>query len=195
MSPITATRQAEISSAIDAIRANLSKGVSVETLNRAKAELMALAMRADLFSFEAYPLPTDDKPDNTYLIHCDDDGAYALYVNAGLPEQSYPPHDHGGAWAIVAGVTGKERHGVYVRNGETATAAGQVLGEPGTAISMLPDGIHSINAEGPDALLHLHLYATTFETQGIRSQYDLESGSRRQFKFEDTETILDARGR
>ena len=78
--------------------------VSVQNLEQGKARLIALAARDDLFTFSEFPLPEDDSMECSYLIHEYEDGCYSLYVNSGAAHQHYAPHDHGDAWAIIAGV-------------------------------------------------------------------------------------------
>lgn len=80
--------------------------VAVASLETAKAALLQLCIRTDLFNFEEFPLP-EEGVERTCLIHEDAEGRYALYVNCGLPGQASHPHNHGGSWAIVAGVIGR----------------------------------------------------------------------------------------
>ena len=70
----------------------------------------------------------------SYLLHEAPDGGYALYVNSGAPHQYYAPHDHGTAWAIIAGVRGRERHQLYLRRGADEPGEGPLVkkGEPTT---------------------------------------------------------------
>ena len=111
-----------VDAAINDIRDIMESGPTIENLNRAKAILIELASHTNLFTHELFPLPDDDSMENSYLIHEFDDGSYSLYVNAGAPHQYYAPHDHGDAWAIIAGVRGRERHQLYLRRPD---------GEPG----------------------------------------------------------------
>ena len=96
-----------VSEAMNGIRAIMEVGLSVENLERSKARLIELAAQKHLFTFEDFPLPDDDAMECSYLIHEYEDGSYALYVNSGAPHQYYAPHDHGDAWAIIAGVRGR----------------------------------------------------------------------------------------
>ncbi len=198
MSTKTARRQA-VQGAIGQIKDIMAAGVTVETLEAAKAVLMALCDKAALFPRDDFPLPGDGETERTFLIHEDADGGFALYVNSGLPGQTARPHDHGGSWAIVAAIDGKERHRLYLEDKEGAGSGAENLRQmaeivvrPGTAVSLLPEGIHSIHAENTP-LLHLHLYGKGFPHQEERREFDLESGTVHRFKLEDMAFIEDAR--
>jgi len=193
-------RKSEIADSIERIKDALWDGINLESLNKAKAIMLQLASRKDLFRWTDFPVPNDEEIYRTFLVHQEEGGAYSLYVNSSLPGQLSPPHDHGGSWAIVAAVEGEELHRVYKQtNSETSsnkspiTLAGEILVRPGNAISLLPDGIHSIHAESDAPLLHLHLYGMGFEYQGERSEYDLEAGEVKRFKLEDIGVVEDAR--
>lgn len=192
-------RNRAVSEAIEDIRTIMDSGPSLANLNRGKARLIALAARQDLFSFEDFPLPADDAMECSYLIHECGDGSYSLYVNSGAPHQYYAPHDHGDAWAIIAGVRGRERHQLYLRKspGEPGDGRlvrkGEVVVAPGEAVTMQPDGIHEVNAMDGRPLLHLHLYAKNFVRQGERWKYDLEKGEAEPFHLDELGCIIDAR--
>lgn len=186
-------RQSVIEAAIDEIRTIMAEGISIETLERAKRVLISLCERAELFPREDFPVPDGDLTERTFLLREDDDGALALYVNSGLPAQSYRPHNHGGAWAIVAAVEGSERHDLYTCEQEKLEHAGEVVVQPGTAVSMLPEGIHAIQGVGDQPLLHLHLYARNFANQAERIEFDPEAGTSHRFKLEDLGFVEDAR--
>lgn len=189
-------RDAAIAETIGKIRTLLDDGVDVPKIDAAKAELIALCARDDLFTFDAYPLPAPDSHERTYLIHCDADDRYALYVNAGTPGQTYRPHNHGVSWAIVAGVRGEETHHLYEETGDPTAPIDRKASltvAPGKAVSLLPGGIHAIAAEGEEPLLHLHLYGTRLEEQGTRTEYDEATGETFSFKLEALGDIIDMR--
>lgn len=192
-------RRREVAAAIADIRAVMASGPSLENLAGGKARLIELASDRELFSFGDFPLPGDGAMERSYLIHEDDDGGYALYVNAGAPHQRYAPHDHGNAWAIIAGVEGRERHRFYERRGGDGPGAGQIVarGEavvaPGEAVTMRPDGVHEVEAMDGEPLLHLHLYAGNFVSQGKRWKYDPETGAAEPFLLDELGSIVDAR--
>jgi predicted metal-dependent enzyme (double-stranded beta helix superfamily) len=188
-------RKAAIDEILSKIRPILDASTDVSSMNQAKEHLMALCERSDLFNFEAFPIP-EGATEGFYLIHEDEDGRYALYVNAGLPGQTSKPHDHAGHWAIVAAVQGEETHRLFERD-ETRTPPIRHMGtltvKPGQAVSMRPDGIHAISADGADPLLHLHFYGLAFDRQRGRREYDEETGEELYFEVPDVGEILDAR--
>lgn len=197
---IQVMRNEAIGKAISDIKQLLSKEVSVETLNAAKIVLLALAERKELFPRSDFPIPSEEQVYRTFLVHEDSDGTYALYVNSSLPEQSSRPHDHSGSWAIIVAVEGEETHQVYKTpdnprsSGEyNIKLAGKIVVKPGTAISLMPEGIHSIHAESEEPLLHLHLYGLAFQRQNNRKEYDLAENTVREFVLEDLGFIEDAR--
>ena len=195
---VKAARTEAIEQTIAEVRTIMESGTTIPALEAAKTALMSLCAMEWLFPLADFPGPTGDQTERTYLIH-EDNGEFALYVNSGGPNQSAPPHDHGGAWAIVAAISGEETHRLYVDDAsgdETRPPAVRQVAElvvkPGTAVSMLPDGIHSIHSAS-DQLLHLHLYGLSFESQLERRVYDLESGTVRRFVLEDVGFIEDMR--
>ena len=192
-------RRQAISEAITDIRAAMRSGPTLANLDRGKAWLIALAAHQDLFTFDDFPLPTDDAMECSYLVHEDQDGSYSMYINSGAPRQYYAPHNHGDAWAIIAGVQGRERHLLYhVRTADDPgdgplVKKGEVIVAPGEAVTMQPDGIHEVNAMDGQPLLHLHLYAKNFVLQGERWKYDLEAGTAEAFHLDELGSITDAR--
>ena len=102
------------------------------------------------------------------------------------------------AWAIVAAIEGEETHKLYqetAKGAQTIEQVAELTVQPGTAVSMLPGGIHAIEANGTTPLLHLHLYGCMFEQQSERRQFDLESGTVRTFRLEDVGFVTDVRER
>lgn len=190
-----AARKSAIETTLSDIRPILDGTMNVDAMDAAKARLIDLCARDDLFTFEDFPIP-EGETERTYLIHQDDDGRYALYVNAGRPGQSYRPHDHCGNWAIVAAVQGEETHRLFEKDETQSPPIDHkttLTVRPGHAVSMLPDGIHAISAEGTEPLLHLHLYGLSFEFQRGRSEYDEETGDVAFFEIPDIGEIIDAR--
>lgn len=194
-------RQQVIAETIDLIRAELQDEVSVATLEAAKTHLVALAQRSDLFDPQTFPLPSqspgDGPEDFTYLVHVDDDGCNALYVCTSWPGAVFGPHDHGGSWAVIAAVTGQEVHRFYDPEGPVVdgmpTQLGEVCCQPGTAVSMLPDGAHAIEAVGDQPLVHLHLYGLAFQEQGDRWRFDPSTGASGHYPLEDLSWVDDHR--
>ncbi|MEM7562116.1 MAG: cysteine dioxygenase family protein [Pseudomonadota bacterium] len=192
-------RAAAVKDSVSRIEVIMSGGVDVPALESAKQVMLELCEKSDLFPREDFPIPEEGLTERTFLIYQNNDGGYALYVNSGKPGQSSPPHDHGGSWAIVAAIDGEETHRLYVDEGSDIKAGvarvrqvTELSVKPGTAVSMMPEGIHSIHA-GEKPLLHLHLYGKSFETQTERNEYDLENAKVRRFVLEDIGFVEDAR--
>lgn len=189
-------RDAAVSQAMSGIRAILDPDVTVDRLEQAKQVLVRLCDRSDLFNHDAYPLPPGDEIESTYLIQCDDDGRYALYVSCAKPGMAYRPHNHGGSWAIIGGVQGHESHRMYAETGDPADPIDHratLMVRPGHAVSMMPDGIHAIAVEGTEPILNLHLYGHRFEDQMARSEFDEATGERFVFRLENVGEIVDLR--
>ena len=91
-----------------------------EPLRVIAAALEALALRAELFPASHFPVSAQN-PAQVYRLAEDRDGHFALYVSAGLPGKSQPPHDHT-TWAVIAGIRGNERN-VFYRRERTADPA------------------------------------------------------------------------
>jgi predicted metal-dependent enzyme (double-stranded beta helix superfamily) len=118
-----------------------------------------------------------------YLLQQDPDGRFAMYMNALNPGNDTRPHDHT-TWAVVAAIEGQELNRVYRRtdDGSRAGHATLVLDhavvvEPGRAIALLPDDIHSIHTTGDVPTRHLHMYGLALEMLDERQGFDLESGT------------------
>lgn len=193
---VKAERDVAIRDCIARIKSAFLAGVTVPALEEAKAHLMALCERRALFPRSDFPVPDEVEIERTSLIYQDDDGSYALYVNSSRPGQSSRPHDHGGSWALVAAVEGEETHRLYTHDGADIGGlqqAAELTVRPGTAVSLMPDGIHAIEAESIEPLLHLHLYGQSFPNQGERREFDPETGKVHRFHLEDLGFIEDAR--
>lgn len=196
MSADNQERDAAIAEAMAEVRAILNPGVTVDRLEQAKQSVIRLCRRADLFNHDEYPLPPDGKVESTYLVHCDPDGRYALYVSCGLPGMAYRPHNHGNSWAIVGGVQGRESHRMFRETGDATAPIDHrttLMVEPGKAVSMMPDGIHAIAVEGTKPILNLHLYGKRFEDQSERSEFDEATGEQFVFRLETLGEIVDRR--
>lgn len=186
-------RNAAVAAAIAKIRDALRNGATTRSLERAEATMLALAAQAALFPRTAFPVPDEGQTERTFLIHEDEDGRYALYVNSGRPGQHACPHDHGGAWAIVVAVEGEETHRLYRDEADTLEQIKEVLVCPGSGVVVAAGEIHSIHANSDQPLLHLHLYELSYANQGRRKAYDPQAGTVRQFVLEDVGFVEDAR--
>ena len=197
MMSVKRLRSETVGNAISEIEQIMRDGVDVTALEAAKKVMLNLCEKSELFPRYDFPIPDAEQTERTFLIHENPDGEYALYVNSGAPGQMAPPHDHGGSWAIVAAIDAEEIHRLYVEDANIGEPVklrqvAELTVKPGKAVSMLPDGIHSIHA-GNAPLLHLHLYGKNFASQSERREYDLEKQTVRRFVLEDVGFIEDAR--
>jgi rhodanese-related sulfurtransferase/predicted metal-dependent enzyme (double-stranded beta helix superfamily) len=158
-----------------------AEGVTRASLERIKAELIALASRGELF-----PAPhfanAPGRPGSIYHLAEDPDGRFALYGSAGVPGKAQPPHNHT-TWASIAGVYGDEHNVFYER-----TDAGELPGEGrlrmtheltirrGSACAMLPNDFHTIEVTSKEESLHLHLYGKTLEDLPGRITFPSSAG-------------------
>jgi len=187
-------RYAAVEAMVTEVKTQLSEGVNVHSLNLAKIELLKLCSQRHLFPRSDFPVPDEKQIERFYLVYEDKNSEYALYINSALPCQTYRPHNHGGSWAIIGAVEGEEKHSLY-RSAEDDSVEfiNEIVVKPGTAVSMLGDGIHSISAQGNAPLLHLHFYQKSFPKQGKRIEYNLDTGIAEHFFLEDLDYIIDYR--
>lgn len=183
---LTDRRKAEVAATVARVRTIVSKGVPTpQTLDKIKGALCNLAARAELFTFDEFPLPEKDSgPGNClYRISEDKDHRYALYVNASHPGKNSAPHNHT-TWAVVVGVRGAELNRLYQRVDDASIPGkGQVreVSEfsvvPGTGICFMPEDIHSIHVIGKEPILHLHMYGLGLEQLDRRIGFDTAQGA------------------
>lgn len=160
-------------------------------LSTVEIALADMAADSSLFPTATFPAPTETG-DRTYLLHQEPDGAFALYLSVGTPGATFGPHDHGGAWAAIAAVSGAEHHRLYVADDAGFRCVGEAVCEPGAPLSIASDGIHSIEPEG-SPFVHLHLYALALEHQGERRRFDPITGEERRVRLDDFSWIEDRR--
>jgi predicted metal-dependent enzyme (double-stranded beta helix superfamily) len=179
-----ATRRAAVADCIDRIRGiEDAQGVNRAALEAIKAELLALAAKAELFpTAEFLPPANGEKGANRYLLQEDEDGRFALYLNSLNPGNESKPHDHT-TWACVVAVDGQEFNRVYERLDDGRAQARcalrlreEVMVEPGRGISLMPDDIHSIHTTGKVPTRHLHMYGLALERLHGRRAFDPETG-------------------
>lgn len=124
---------------------------------------------------------------NAFLLHEEPDHGLAVFAVNWLPGRGAPPHDHG-TWAVVAGVDGVERNTRYCRVDDRSRpdraeleVKHEIDADEGELICMKTGGIHSVRNETDKVTLSLHTYGhhVNFTT---RSQYDLETGEKKDFK-------------
>ncbi len=159
------------------------EGVTRASLDRIKAELIALASRTELFP-AAHFANNPGRAGTIYHLAEDPDGRFALYGSAGVPGKAQPPHNHT-TWASIAGVYGDEHNVFYARTdrGETPgegklQKTHELTIQRGSACAMLPDDFHTIEVTGESESLHLHLYGKTLEDLPDRIGFPSSTGGR-----------------
>lgn len=184
-SDIRGQREAAVAATIERIRAIEQRmGVTRAALATIETEMQALARQQHLFpSSEFPPPPPGEKVSRRYLLRQDQDGRFALYMNALNPGNETRPHDHT-TWAVVVAVEGQELNRVYRRTDDgsrpghaTLVLDHEIMVEPGRGIALLPDDIHSIHTTGDMPTRHLHMYGLALELLDDRQGFDLESGT------------------
>jgi rhodanese-related sulfurtransferase/predicted metal-dependent enzyme (double-stranded beta helix superfamily) len=156
-------------------------GVTRASLERIKAELIALASRTELFP-EPHFANVPGRAGTIYHLAEDSDGRFALYGSAGVPGKAQPPHNHT-TWASIAGVFGDEHNVFYERtdHGETPgegrlRKTSELTIQRGNACAMLPSDFHTIEVTSKEASLHLHLYGKTLEDLPDRITFPSSAG-------------------
>jgi rhodanese-related sulfurtransferase/predicted metal-dependent enzyme (double-stranded beta helix superfamily) len=160
-----------------------SEGVTRGSLDRIKAELIALASRTELFP-AAHFANIPGRSGTIYHLAEDADGRFALYGSAGVPGKAQPPHNHT-TWASIAGVYGDEHNVFYERIDRDETPGvgelrrtGELTIRRGSACAMLPDDFHTIEVTGESESLHLHLYGRTLEDLPDRIGFPSSTGGK-----------------
>jgi predicted metal-dependent enzyme (double-stranded beta helix superfamily) len=173
-----AARATEVGATIERIRAiEHRQGVTRESLEAIKAEMLALARHEQLFPFAEFPAPpAGEKGSRRYLLQQDADHRLAIYLNALNPGNETRPHDHT-TWAVIVAVEGQEHNKVYARVPGGFAVVREVTVEPGTGIAFMPDDIHAIATLGATPTRHLHVYGLALEVLDRRKAYDPATGA------------------
>jgi len=158
-----------------------TNGVTRASLDRIKADLIALASRTELFPATHFA-NNPGRAGTIYHLAEDPDGRFALYGSAGVPGKAQPPHNHT-TWASIAGVFGDE-HNVFYERVDDGKEPGEgklqktreLTIRHGTACAMLPDDFHTIEVTGKSESLHLHLYGKTLEDLPDRIGFPSSTG-------------------
>jgi predicted metal-dependent enzyme (double-stranded beta helix superfamily) len=174
---VAAARAAAVAATVARIRAIEAKeGVTRPALDAIMAELHKLAAEEHLFpTTEFPPPPAGEKGARRYLLQEDEDGRFALYLNALNPGNETKPHDHT-TWAVVVAVDGEELNKVYAKRDGGLDLVREVVVKPGTGIALMPEDIHSIHTLGDRPTRHLHMYGLALERLDNRMAYDPATG-------------------
>jgi rhodanese-related sulfurtransferase/predicted metal-dependent enzyme (double-stranded beta helix superfamily) len=181
---ITERRAEAVGKLIERVRAIASSaGATRASLEKIKAELIALASRTELFPPEHFA-NAPGQAGTIYHLAEDADGGFALYGSAGVPGKAQPPHNHT-TWASIAGVYGDEHNVFYERvdRGETPgegrlRRSHELTIQRGNACAMLPDDFHTIEVTSRSESLHLHLYGKTLEDLPDRITFPSSAGGK-----------------
>ena len=159
-----------------------SQGVTRESLEAIKAELLQLAARRELFSDGDFAPPSQGGS-RLHTLSIDPDQRYALYLDCCDDDVETPPHNHT-TWAVIAGVAGQELNRFYEESGQPAgdgrgplAQVREVMVEPGTAVAMMPDDFHSIHVSGGRINMNLHMYGLGLTELSERVKYDFDTGT------------------
>ncbi|MEQ8895638.1 MAG: cysteine dioxygenase family protein [Roseovarius sp.] len=160
-----------------------TQGITRQTIGAIADDLRDIAGQTALWSEDQFPPPDEDSKQARYLIAEDDGQTFALYLNVMRPGKRIPPHNHT-TWACVAAVEGTELNTLWSRT-DDGTKPGQatvekdrdISIEPGSAVGMLPDDIHSVFIPGDSIIRHLHFYGRALETLSERVMFDPEAGT------------------
>jgi predicted metal-dependent enzyme (double-stranded beta helix superfamily) len=157
--------------------------MSRTALDGIRANILAIAARQELWNEADYPSPEPGEQQNRFLIGQEGPNGISLYLNVLRAGKKIPPHNHT-TWACIAAVDGIEHNTLYDRlddgsaPGKAEIRAREVVAvEPGTALAMLPDDVHSVEIKGDQIIRHLHFYGRPLETLDKRVTFDIENGT------------------
>ena len=189
-STVATSRQAAIDEMITQVRSIAqNNGISRDTLENIKAEMIKVATHKELFPLTDFQ-DEDEAPGPRpmQLLHKDDDGQYALYMSTSVSDQKPPPHNHA-TWAIIVGIQGEERNWLFERTDDgsvpgrgTVQVVDEQVAAPGTGVALMPEDIHSIQGKAENGgRLTFHLYGVTTDRQQGRVAYNQAEGTYRLF--------------
>ena len=133
--------------------------------------------------------PDEETGFSAFLLHEGKDHSLAVLAVSWIPGMGVGPHDHG-TWAIVVGVDGVERNIRYKRLDDRSKfdyAELELKEEseagPGDLVCIRKGGIHAVRNDSDKVTLSLHTYGTHINYT-IRSQFDLEARTAKEFKVD-----------
>ncbi|MDH3668165.1 MAG: cysteine dioxygenase family protein [Paracoccaceae bacterium] len=188
MTDIAEQRTREVSALIADTRAIMDGGAfDRAALGQVRERMLGIAARRDFWSEAEYPSPPEGEDQNRYLVGqegpADGPGGIALYLNIMKVGKKIPPHNHT-TWACIAGIEGVEHNTLYDRlddgsePGKAQIKPRETIAvEPGSALAMMGDDIHSVEIKGDQVIRHLHFYGRPLETLDKRLTFDIEAGT------------------
>jgi len=133
--------------------------------------------------------PDEETGFSAFLLHEEKDHSLAVLAASWTPGMGVGPHDHG-TWAVVVGVDGLERNIRYKRLDDRKNpdyAELEIKEEleagPGDLVCIKKGGIHAVRNDSDKVTLSLHTYGTHIN-HTIRSQFDLEARTAKEFKVD-----------
>jgi predicted metal-dependent enzyme (double-stranded beta helix superfamily) len=179
------TRSNAVKQTVERIREiEKSQGIDRNSLENIKSELIALAKKTALFGLHGFSAPAAEDKDTSclYRLSEDEDHRFALYLQVSDGAVSTPPHNHT-TWAVIAGIQGRELNRFYQRqpDGGVEMVDSKTV-EPGNAVAMLPDDLHSIHIDAGEPVVNFHMYGLGLEQLTKREYLDAKDKQWRYFK-------------
>ncbi|MDF2370754.1 MAG: hypothetical protein P1V21_08175 [Rhizobiaceae bacterium] len=174
MPSVVSERHELVTTVMDRIIGIVASGaVEREGLDLIRLALLELTQRPDLFTAEHFHPPRDPKRNsNMFELYRSDGDGSTLYVSIAPAGLTTPVHYHT-TWAVIAGLRGAEFNQFYTRDDAgRPVASNNFVVENGTAITMMPNDLHSIRiVETPDRFFSFHLYGLPLEQATERMFY------------------------
>ena len=178
--PNNQQRSEAVKRTVDTIRnIEATHGISKRALTEIKTQLMQLAAHTDWFTESEFPAPDENSVDNSYVYRLSQDARdnrFALYVQSAKAPTNTPPHNHD-TWAVITGIRGDELNRLYRRTEDGVEQIGEHTVRLGTAVSLLPDELHSIHIDDENAVINFHMYGLALECLTEREYYDRKSNT------------------
>ncbi len=184
MTDIAEQRSRDVAALIADTRAIMAAGTFDRTaLGRVRERVLGIAARGDFWSEAEFPSPPEGEDQDRYLVGQEGDDGISLYLNIMKVGKRIPPHNHT-TWACIAGIEGVEHNTLYDRlddgsePGKARIEPRETIAvEPGSALAMMGDDIHSVEIKGDQVIRHLHFYGRPLEKLDERVTFDIEAGT------------------
>ena len=186
-------RVAAVQETTDELKRVLGQGqVGKAELAEAKALLLRLAARPELFGAEEVPLPEEggEKNNCLYLLAEESEPALSLYLQVSGSGVDVPPHNHK-TWAVIAGIDGIEENRFYRHTDSGPKQSGNQEIGPGSAVAFEPEDLHSIHIHGQERVLNFHMYGVPLDRLYGREYWHAGAGEWRLFPVQ--QDIVDRR--
>ena len=168
-------RQSAIAATVARVRDIESRqGVTAQSLEAIKDELIKLAAKTELFPIGDFPPPAEaaGHPSCLYLLSEDEDHRFALYANSTNRRYANAPHNHT-TWAVIVGVHGEEPNRLYKRTNEGGVEEiGKAVVRQGSGVAFMPDDLHSLDIPGGAPMLNFHMYGLAIPQLFKRQYYN-----------------------